>query len=393
MKIVGLELIPLTMIFKANIKESFGTVGKREDNLIIKIYTDEGIYGLGEACTLGPFYCGESQETVMGIIQHHLYPKVLEGADPFDVEMIHVKMDKFVYANTVAKAGVDYALHDIIGKKLGVPLYKLLGASKPYFDKIPTRASVGIDDPKAMAEKAAMLHEMGFGGIKMKVGLEPIKDIERVRAIRDAIGPDMLIDIDVNGAYRAKEAVYMLRRVQDCGNIIVEQPVGRDDYEGMKYVRERVDIPIGACEAALSQQQIMRLIRMDACDFFNFKPTRSGGIFPAKQVMHMAEAAGKFIVLSEQLGSSVELSAVGHLAFSTPTIMIPGGYAAGVMGMAGKFTTEGSDADIVDNPMQVKGGCLLPPTDNPGLGVDLVEEKWRRYLTEGKEIVRLGKCD
>ena len=393
MKIVGLELIPLTMIFKANIKESFGTVGKREDNLIIKIYTDEGIYGLGEACTLGPFYCGESQETVMGIIQHHLYPKVLEGADPFDVEMIHVKMDKFVYANTVAKAGVDYALHDIIGKKLGVPLYKLLGASKPYFDKIPTRASVGIDDPKAMAEKAAMLHEMGFGGIKMKVGLEPIKDIERVRAIRDAIGPDMLIDIDVNGAYRAKEAVYMLRRVQDCGNIIVEQPVGRDDYEGMKYVRERVDIPIGACEAALSQQQIMRLIRMDACDFFNFKPTRSGGIFPAKQVMHMAEAAGKFIVLSEQLGSSVELSAVGHLAFSTPTIMIPGGYAAGVMGMAGKFTTEGSDADIVDNPMQVKDGCLLPPTDNPGLGVDLVEEKWRRYLTEGKEIVRLGKCD
>ena len=393
MKIVGLELIPLTMIFKANIKESFGTVGKREDNLIIKIYTDEGIYGLGEACTLGPFYWGESQETGMGIIQHHLYPKVLEGADPFDVEMIHVKMDKFVYANTVAKAGVDYALHDIIGKKLGVPLYKLLGASKPYFDKIPTRASVGIDDPKAMAEKAAMLHEMGFGGIKMKVGLEPIKDIERVKAIRDAIGPDMLIDIDVNGAYRAKEAVYMLRRVQDCGNIIVEQPVGRDDYEGMKYVRERVDIPIGACEAALSQQQIMRLIRMDACDFFNFKPTRSGGIFPAKQVMHMAEAAGKFIVLSEQLGSSVELSAVGHLAFSTPTIMIPGGYAAGVMGMAGRFTTEGSDADIVDNPMQVKGGCLLPPTDNPGLGVDLVEEKWRRYLTEGKEIVRLGKCD
>ena len=392
MKIVGLELIPLTMIFKANIKESFGTVGKREDNLIIKIYTDEGIYGLGEACTLGPFYCGESQETVMGIIQHHLYPKVLEGADPFDVEMIHVKMDKFVYANTVAKAGVDYALHDIIGKKLGVPLYNLLGASKPYFDKIPTRASVGIDDPKAMAEKAAMLHEMGFGGIKMKVGLEPIKDIERVKAIRDAIGPDMLIDIDVNGAYRAKEAVYMLRRVQDCGNIIVEQPVGRDDYEGMKYVRERVDIPIGACEAALSQQQIMRLIRMDACDFFNFKPTRSGGIFPAKQVMHMAEAAGKFIVLSEQLGSSVELSAVGHLAFSTPTIMIPGGYAAGVMGMAGKFTTEGSDADIVDNPMQVKDGCLLPPTDNPGLGVDLVEEKWRRYLTEGKEIIRLGKC-
>lgn len=393
MKITGIELIPLTMIFKADIKESFGTVGKREDNLIVKIFTDEGIYGLGEGCTLGPFYCGESQETVMGIIANHLYPKVLEGKDPFDVELIHKEMDKVVYANTVAKAAIDYALHDIIGKKLGIPLYKFLGSSKPLFDKIPTRASVGIDDPDKMAAKAKMLHEMGFGGIKMKVGLEPIKDIERVKAIRDAIGPDMLIDIDVNGAYRAKEAVYMLKRVEDCGNIIVEQPVARDDYEGMKYVRERVDIPIGACEAALTQQQIQRLIRMDACDFFNYKPTRSGGIFPAKQSIHMIEAAGKFVVLSEQLGSSVELSAVGHIAFSTPTIMIPGGYAAGVMGMAGKFTTEGSDADIVNNPMQVKGGCLLPPTDNPGLGVDLVEEKWRRYLTEGKEIIRLGKCD
>lgn len=393
MKIVGIELIPLTMIFKADIKESFGTVGKREDNLIVKIYTDEGIYGLGEGCTLGPFYCGESQETVMGIIANHLYPKVLEGKDPFDVELIHKEMDKVVYANTVAKAAIDYALHDIIGKKLGVPLYKLLGSSKPLFDKIPTRASVGIDDPDKMAAKAKMLHEMGFGGIKMKVGLEPIKDIERVKAIRDAIGPDMLIDIDVNGAYRAKEAVYMLKRVEDCGNIIVEQPVARDDYEGMKYVRERVDIPIGACEAALTQQQIMRLIRMDACDFFNYKPTRSGGIFPAKQSIHMIEAAGKFVVLSEQLGSSVELSAVGHLAFSTPTIMIPGGYAAGVMGMAGKFTTEGSDADIVNHPMEVKDGCLLPPTDNPGLGVDLVEEKWKRYLTVGKEIIRLGNCN
>lgn len=390
MKIVGIELIPLTMVFKASIEESFGTVGKREDNVIVKMYTDEGVTGLGEGCTLGPFYCGESQETVMGIIANHLFPKVLEGADPFNLDPIHYQMNKVVYANTVAKAAVDYAMNDIIGKTLGVPLYKLMGGK--FCDKIPTRASVGIDDPDKMAAKAAHIHELGFGGIKMKVGLDPLLDIERVKAIRKAIGPDMLIDIDVNGAYSPKDAIFVLKRVQDCGNIIVEQPVNRDDLSGMQLVRRAVDVPIGACEAALTQQQIMRIIKMEAADFFNYKMTRSGGLFPAKQSIRMIEAAGLFVVASEQLGTSVELSAMGHLAVSTRSLAWPGGFAAGVMGMAGKFTTEDSDADIVDNPMLVKGGHLYAPSDRPGLGVELVEEKWRRYLTPGKEIIRVGRC-
>jgi L-alanine-DL-glutamate epimerase-like enolase superfamily enzyme len=181
MKITGIELIPITMNFKVSIEESFGTVGKREDNVIVKLYTDEGITGLGEGCTLGPYYCGESQETVMGIIAHHLYPKVLEGEDPFNIDPIHFKMDKVVYGNTVAKAAVDYAIHDIMGKALNVPLYKLLGGK--FCDKVPTRASVGIDDPDQMAIKAKHIHELGFGGIKMKVGLEPLIDIERVKAM------------------------------------------------------------------------------------------------------------------------------------------------------------------------------------------------------------------
>lgn len=388
MKITGIELIPLTMIFKASIEESFGTVGKREDNVIVRIYTDEGITGLGEGCTLGPFYCGESQETVMGIIAKHLYPKVLEGEDPFNIDPIHFKMNKVVYGNTVAKAAVDFALHDIMGKALNVPLYKLLGGK--FCDKIPTRASVGIDDPDKMAAKAKHIHELGFGGIKMKVGLEPLVDIERVKAIRKAIGPDMLIDIDVNGAYSPKDAIYVLKRVSDCAPIIVEQPVNRDDLFGMALVRRSVDIPIGACEAALTQQQIMRVIKMEAADFFNFKMSRSGGIFPAKQSIRMVEAAGLFVVASEQLGTSVELSAQGHLAVSTPSLSWPGGYAAGVMGMAGKFSTEDSDADIVDNPMLVKDGHLYAPSDRPGLGVNLVEDKWRSYLTPGSEIIKLG---
>lgn len=389
MKITGLEMIPLTMAFKGTIKESFGTVGLREDNVVIKLHTDEGITGLGEGCTLGPFYCGESQETVMGIIGHHLYPKVLEGKDPFNIDPIHYEMDKVVYANTVAKAAVDFALYDIMGKALNVPVYNLLGGK--FADEIPLRGSVGIDKPEKMAALAKrIIIDEGLGGIKMKVGLNPPEDIERVKAIRAAIGPDAVIDIDVNGAYAPKEAIYVLRRVSDCAPITVEQPVGRDNLTGMALVKRSVDLPIGACESALTHAQIMRVIQMEAADFFNYKTSRSGGLFPAKQAVRMIEAAGLFVIASEQLGFGIEVTANAHFAVSTPSLKWPEGHAAGLMGLAGKFDTIDFDGDIVDNSPLVKNGKLQAPK-GPGLGVNLVEDKWRRYLTPGKEIVKLGK--
>jgi L-alanine-DL-glutamate epimerase-like enolase superfamily enzyme len=388
MKITGMEMIPLTMEFKGIIKESFGTVGLREDNVIIRMHTDEGITGLGEGCTLGPFYCGESQETVMGIIGHHLFPKVLEGKDPFNIDPIHYEMDKVVYNNTVAKAAIDFALYDIMGKTLDVPVYKLLGGR--FTDEIPLRGCVGIDTPENMAVLAKSIIDQGFGGIKMKVGLNPTEDIERVKAIRSAIGKTAVIDIDVNGAYTPKDAIYMLKRVADCMPCIVEQPVNRDDLSGMALVRKSVDIPIGACESALTLAQVMRVIQMEAADFFNYKISRSGGLFPAKQAVRMIEAAGLFVVGSEQLGFGVEVSAQAHFAVATPTLKWPAGYAAGLMGMAGRFDTIGFEGDITDNTPVVKNGHLQAPR-GPGLGVNLLEDKWKRYLTPDKEIVKLGR--
>jgi L-Ala-D/L-Glu epimerase len=388
MKITGIELIPLTMSFKGQIKESFGTVGLREDDVVIRLHTDEGITGLGEGSTLGPYYCGESQETVMGIIAHHLYPKVLEGKDPFDVDPIHYQMDKVVYANTVAKAAIDFALYDIMGKALNVPIYNLLGGR--FTDEIPLRGSVGIDTPEKMGQLAKSIIDKGFGGIKMKVGLNPMEDIERVKAIRQAIGPTAVINIDVNGAYAPKDAIYVLRRVSDCAPITVEQPVQRDDLRGMALVKRSVDLPIGACESALTLAQVMRVIQMDAADFFNYKTSRSGGLFPAKQAVRMIEAAGLFVIASEQLGFGIEVAANAHFAVSTPTLKWPEGHAAGLMGMAGKFDTIGFDGDIVDNSPQVRNGKLLAP-GGPGLGMSLIEDKWRRYLTPGKEIIKLGR--
>ena len=157
MKIIGIEMFPVSIAFKRKIKTAFrGTgidEGVREDNLVIKIYTDEGISGLGEAGTWGIYYCGESQETVMAVIAYYLFPKVLEGKNPFNIDLIHIKMDAAVIGNTVAKSAIDFALYDIMGKRLNVPVYQLIGGC--YADKFPVSAAViGIDKPEIMAKVA-----------------------------------------------------------------------------------------------------------------------------------------------------------------------------------------------------------------------------------------------
>jgi len=388
MKIIGIEIFPLTIRFQTVIEESFGTVGLREDDVVIKMYTDEGISGLGEASTLGPFYSGESQGTVIDIIANHLFPKVLVGENPFNLDLIHRKMDKVVYANTVAKSAIDFALYDIMAKSLGLPVYQLLGGCS--MRKIPLRFAVGIDTPERMAKYAHEAVKAGFSGIKMKVGLEPAEDIKRVAAMRKAIGPNYIIDVDVNGAYLAKEAIETLTRMEEYSPLLVEQPVNRDDLEGMALVRRHVNIPIGACESALTLPQILRVIKMEAADFFNYKIDRSGGFFRGKQAVHMIDAAGLFAVGSEQLGFGIEVAAQAHFAASTSILKFPAGFGAGLLKIVGQFDTKNMKGDITVNTPKIEKGCLEVPS-GPGLGVELDHEAAEKYLTEGKTIILVGR--
>jgi len=388
MKIIGMEIFPLTVSYEV-IEESFGAIGKKEDDVVIKVYTDEGVTGLGEGSTLGPFYSGESQGTVIDILANYLFPKVLEGEDPFNLDEIHWKMDKTVYANTVAKSAVDFSLHDIIGKSLAVPLYKLLGGSSS--KKVPVRWTIGIDTPQHMAEQARQSAHAGYHGVKMKVGLNPREDIERVAAVRDALGPGEVIDVDVNGAYLPKEAIHTLQRWEEFAPVIVEQPVKRDDLEGMAFVRRNVSVAIGACESALSMSQIQRIIKMEAADFFNYKIDRSGGLFKGKKTVYMIDAAGLFTVPSEQLCFGIGVAAQAHFAVSTSSIWkTPLGVGAGILRVAKKNTTRDMKGDIVFNTPLIENGYLHVP-EGAGLGVELNEDNVRRYLSPGKSPILIGK--
>ena len=398
MKITGIELFPVSIAFKRKVKTAFRGVardeGVREDNVIIRIYTDKGVSGLGEAGTWGIYYCGESQETVMDVIAYYLFPNVLEGEDPFNIDLIHHKMDEAVLRNPVAKSAVDFALYDIMGKSLNVPVYQLIGGC--YADKYPiTAAVIGIDKPEIMAGVAKdSLKNFGPEArlLKIKLGLEYLKDVKRVEAIREAIGPDHYLLLDCNGSLNVKEAIHFGQKVAEFAPVFLEQPVDYGDLEGLAEVKRNVPIPVGACECALTIEDMIRVIRMDAADFFNFKIDRLGGIYKGKQAAAMISAAGKWVLLSGQVSVGIAATARNHFSAATYSMFHPvGSGVSGVFAIYPAFDTEFTQMEnvIIGGPKVEKGFAGVPP--GPGLGIELNEKALERFMTPGRSSMLVGK--
>ena len=196
MKIVSVDTVPVQIPINPE-RAIRGSLGAHTVSpfLLVKIHTDEGIVGLGEvSCT--PIWSGEDQVTAAHFIRDYLAP-ALEGEDPAQIERLTARMRYRLAANPFTKAGVEMALWDILGKAAGLPLYRLWGG--PVRDFVPTKFSVSGLDPGKAAELAAWAVAKGFRTMKVKVGIDPEGDIARVRAVRQAIGPDVRLGVDANG--------------------------------------------------------------------------------------------------------------------------------------------------------------------------------------------------
>jgi len=397
MKIIGIEMVPVSIAFRRKVKTAFRGTGRdegvSEDNVVIRIFTDEGISGLGEAGTWGIYYCGESQETVMDVIAYYLFPQVLEGVNPFNIDLIHAKMDAAVLGNTVAKSAIDFALYDIMGKSLNVPVYQLIGGC--HADKFPVIAAVvGIDKPEAMARVAEdSLKDLGPEPrlLKIKLGLEYLKDVKRVEAIREAIGPDHSLLLDCNGSLDVKEAIHFGQRVDEFSPVFLEQPVDYDDLEGLAEVKRNVPIPVGACECALTIEDMMRVIRMDAADFFNFKIDRLGGIYKGKQAVGMINAAGKWVLQSGQVSIGIAATARNHFSAATCSMFPCTSGVSSVFAIYPACEPEYTKVEnvLIGGPKVEKGYAEVPP--GPGLGIELNEKALRRFIPPGKSPMLICK--
>ena len=381
MKITDLDILRVAVPRRRLHKMAFAsaTVGRY---VIVRLHTDEGITGLGEATVMREWggdhglYFGESPGTVLTVLQEDIFPAI-KGREPFDIEQILEVMDRTIKGYPYAKAAIDIALHDIIGKKSGLPVHQLLGGC--YRDRVPLAQSLGImETDKAVAEAVEAVRE-GIKTIKIKVGLDYAHDEEVVRDVRAAVGPAINITLDANQAYPTpKTAIQQIRKLERYGLLLVEQPVqGLDE---MAEVTRAVDTWIMADESAWTPRDVLKIAERRAADALSIYTTKPGGLFRARQVVAVAEAAGLPCNVNGSGELGVGNAANVHLTASSKIISLACVYPA--TAPAEKLPTRIAGRqyvdDIVREPFGWADGCVLVPR-GPGLGVELDEAKIDKY--------------
>jgi o-succinylbenzoate synthase len=310
MRIIDIQLGHLSVPLKKPFKTALRTVNSVED-VIVKIITDTGAVGYGEAPPTGVI-TGDTTGSIIGAIEEHI-KKHLIGMDVENFEELMLKLDSSLVKNTSAKAAIDIALYDLYGQLYKAPVYKLLGG---YRKEIITDITISVNDPDQMAKDAIDAVSLGYKTLKIKVGKDPAIDIERMKAIRQAIGYEVNLRIDANQGWKAKEAVYALRRMEDAGLQIefVEQPVIAHDFEGLKLVTDNVSIPVLADESVFSPMDAIKIMQMRAADLVNIKLMKAGGIHNALKICAAAEIYGVECMIGCMLEAKVAVTAAVHLA-------------------------------------------------------------------------------
>ena len=365
LKITEIKATPITIPFHKPVILSFGVVDKRS-YVVLRLYTDQGIVGIGEAAPL-PIYSEESVETVKFVIDRYLTPAIL-GMNPFDMEKILVRFDQVIKGNPVAKAGMEYALWDIMGKALEVPLYQLLGGLYREEVSLPIH-SIGIGETKEVVEQAAAKVESGMRLIKLKIGLDPRQDIKNVLAVRKAIGEDIGLYVDANQGYTRATALKVLRQLEEFDLLRIEQPISKHDISGMAEICRTLDTPVMADEAVVNFHVVYHLIENKAADIINIKSVMHG-LSECKKIATVCQAANVPCYRGSMASLGICDAAEVHLVASTPNIIYPENPGA-------NRPEELVDTVVKERLKPVKG--LLEVPHAPGLGIELDEKKLEKF--------------
>jgi len=264
MRIDRVEIFTAHLPLKRPFRIAIGEVIVAE-TLFVRISTDDGQYGMGEANLLTPIV-GETQETALAAAR--ALARLLIGKDPLDIETRVVEMRRFLLHSATTRCGFDMALHDLAGKVAGLPLHALLGGGRR---TITTDHTIGIDTTESMLAQAVEIVARGFPAVKIKVGSTVEEDVEHVARIREAVGPKILLRIDANQGWDCPSAIRALRAMEPFSVQYCEQPVARWDLVSMRYVREHTSIPIMADESLFDEHDALKLVSSQACDFLNIK--------------------------------------------------------------------------------------------------------------------------
>ena len=362
MRIVGIESMIVEIPLREPVTGVHGVTSVQK-SVLVRVTGDDGVEGWGDVDPT-PGYTLESVDDIAADAER--LAVALRGSDPFNVQRALTTMDETSTGAFEAKAAIEMALFDLKGLALGVPVHSLLGGR--LVDEVFLNAWIGAVPPARAAREAEEWVARGFITAKIKVSGAGPEGIERVAAVRAAVGTRMALRVDFNESLPPGKAVRFINALEPYGLTLVEQPVPRDRIDLLAEIRDQIEIPLMADESVTSPASLIEIIKRDAADIVKVKVMKQGGLLRTRSMIELAEAAGLHVVIGHGFGLTLSTLAEATLA-ATSDAVLPGCEAVGPLKLS---------ADIVTNPIDLTHGVLKLP-DVPGLGATIDEKALARY--------------
>jgi len=369
MKITQAEFIPLIVEGTSSLRISKGAT-RTIHSVVVKLETEDGHVGISEAISCPPGYPEELQAEILAALRYHLQP-VIMAANPQNISAVRAEMDRVLNGKYWTKAAVVNAIYDLLGKIRRKPVCELLGGA--WKNCVPNLAGmVGLDAPDRMAAKALGLVQSGATTVKLKIGDTIASDLERVKAVREAVGDNIGLRLDANSHYQAGDAVTLIRKLAKYNPLHVEAPLDKHDLLGLAQVKSSVDIPIMSDESIRIPIEAINLIKLDAVDIIKLKVTKMGFDL-AEKILKIASDNGKKCILGHMMELGIAGTAEAHFALAHPELIEPH--------EIGNFRIVGAPDDIINEPVDA---CphYFALTPGAGLGVSLNYSRMKSWQAD-----------
>jgi muconate cycloisomerase len=346
--------------------------------LLVRVRTEDGVEGVGEVF-LTPGWYGPDTPLGMVFLVKGVFGPAMVGESVFNVAKIEQMMDTlWTMGNRWTKAALEMAVYDAAAKTLGRPLVDLIGGK--VHDSFPVVGGIGTDTPEGMAASAREYVDRGFKTIKLKIG-DPTNlafDVERVRLVREEVGPNIIIRVDANSVFDTdvRASISLARQLEPFNLDHIEQPLAGWNIDGMARVRDAIDIPLMADESLHSLDDARRIIQAGAADVVKLKIAKNGGYRKCQEIIALCKSAGVRVEMGNGINTSAASLHELMLACSNPAIC-----------PAGEFP--GPDklvSDVMLEPMKITNGEAILPT-GPGIGSDLDYEAFNACRIDIKNLI------
>jgi muconate cycloisomerase len=369
--IARVEVIPIRAPRKEAVKSGVnaGDPVTASEFGIVRIETRDGSEGLGEISITFP----RVAHSLCHAARRMIVP-ALVGRNPLETPRILAEIDRLLAGELSApylRAAFEMALLDLAGKHYGIPVYQLLGGRMR--DRVPLAWGIYQKSPEEMAADAAKGREAGYHAIKLKVGRKLADDVAAVKAVTQAVGPEVPLRLDANGAWRSvAEAARAMKAFAAVAPVAwFEQPLPRRNLDGLRALRHMSALPVMADESCQTLRDAYELARAEAADVFNIYVVEAGGLLAAAQIFAFAAELDIPCIIGSQAEMGIGTAACAHLGVAVPNLP----YACECFGPV-RYVH-----DIVADPIPIAGGYLTPP-EGPGLGIKLNWDVVREFTCE-----------